>query len=161
MESLNKLIQTLQTMIDAHSRLLDLAKEKRGILVNGNAQELQSLIIRESSIVDEIQKLELIRKQFVQTYMFQIGQTGQSFTIEEVVHLQDDPQTKATLNRIAKQLRILIQEISYLNETNQQLIQTSLSYIQYSFGMYVPKEQSIGYGPNSAKRYSNLLDAKV
>ncbi|MDR7235705.1 flagellar protein FlgN [Neobacillus drentensis] len=161
MESLNKLIQTLEEMTDAHTRLLGLAEEKRTILVDGNIQELQSLINRESSCVNEIEKLEQKRMQFVQVYLAQKGLTGQSFTLEELINIQNDATTKTTLDYITNQLRGLIEKITQMNESNQQLIHTSLSYIQYSMGMLVRKEPSIGYGPYAKSRYSNMLDAKV
>jgi flagellar biosynthesis/type III secretory pathway chaperone len=161
MESLKEVIQTLETMIDAHTRLLGLAGEKRNILVDGNIQLLQSLVYREGLLVDEIQKLELQRSKFVQEYLGKRGLPGHSFTLEELIEIQDNASSKATLKNIAKQLRFLIQEITHLNESNQQLIHTSLSYLQYSIGMFVRKEPAIGYGPHAKNRYSNLLDAKV
>ncbi|WP_312470785.1 flagellar protein FlgN [Neobacillus sp.] len=161
MEALNKLIQTLETMTDAHRRLLDLAEEKRKILVDGNVQDIQSIINRESSCIDEIERLEQNRTQLVQAYMAQKGLTGQSFTLEDLINIQNDTTTKTTLHFIAKQLRGIVQKITLINESNQQLIQTSLTYIQYSMGMLVRKEPAIGYGPNAKNRYSNMLDAKV
>ncbi|MGG3564978.1 flagellar protein FlgN [Neobacillus rhizosphaerae] len=161
MEPLNTIIQTLETMVDAHKRLLDLAKGKRNLLVEGNIQGLQSQIHREALCVDEIQKLEQIRKQKVQEYMEQKGITDDSQTLEELIKLQQDNTYKAKLTSAAKQLRKLIQEISQINENNQQLIQTSLSFIQYSIGMFARKEPAIGYGPNAKNRYTSMLDAKI
>lgn len=161
MESLKELIQTLETMIETHTRLLNLAEEKRTILVDGNVVGLQSLINRESSCVVEIQNLEQQRKQLVQDYMVQKGLMGHSFTLEELINIQGDPSVKSSLNFIAKQLRILVQEITHLNKSNQQLIHTSLSYVQYSIGIHVRRETAIGYGPYATNRYSNMLDAKA
>lgn len=158
---MEKLVQTLTAMIDAHSRLLDFAKEKRTILVDGRVDGLQNLVIKENSCVNEIQKLEQHRKQSVQEYMTQRGKLGHSFTLEDCLEIAEDSVHKASIILLAKQLRQIIQELSHINESNQQLIQTSLSYIQYSFGIHVRKEPAIGYGPNAGKRYSNLLDAKV
>lgn len=161
MEPLNTIIQTLETMVDAHTRLLDLAKGKRNLLVEGNIQGLQSQIHREALCVDEIQKLEQIRKLKVEEYMKQMGIKGDSYTLEELTKIQQDNTFKAKLTNAAKQLRSLIQEISQLNESNQLLIQTSLSYIQYSIGMFAKKEPAIGYGPNAKNRYTSMLDAKI
>jgi flagellar biosynthesis/type III secretory pathway chaperone len=161
MESLKKLIQTMETMVDAHTRLVNLAKEKRNILVDGNIQGLQSLVNRESSCVDEIQKLEQQRMQQVKALLDQRGILGHNFTLEELIKNLDDTTSNASLNNIAKQLRPLIEKITHLNESNQQLLQTSLSYIQYSIGMHARKEPAIGYGPYATNRYSNLLDAKI
>jgi flagellar biosynthesis/type III secretory pathway chaperone len=161
MESPKKLIQTLETMVDDHKKLLELANEKRNFLVEGNVEGLRSLTHQESLFVEEIQKLEQQRIQFVQEYMNRRGLTGQFFTLEELFEVVDEPASKASLESIAKKLRLLIAEITHLNESNQQLIETSLSYIQYSFGLLVRKEPSIGYGPHATSRYSNMLDAKA
>ncbi|NHC42274.1 flagellar protein FlgN [Bacillus sp. MM2020_1] len=161
MEALKILIQTMETMVDAHRRLLDLAKGKITILVDGNIQELQSHVYREGLCVEEIQKLEQIRKQYVQVYMEQKGIQADSFTLEELIKVQKDESSRARFTKIAMQLREIIQEISKLNESNQKLIQASLSYIQFSIGMFAKKEPAIGYGPNAKNRYSNMLDAKI
>jgi flagellar biosynthesis/type III secretory pathway chaperone len=161
MEALKILIQTMDKMVDAHKQLLEMAKEKQTILVDGNIQELQSHVYREGLCVEEIQKLEQIRKQYVQVYMEQKGIQSDSFTLEELIEVQADEGSRITLTKIAKQLRVIIQEISNLNESNQKLIHASLSYIQYSIGMFAKKEPAIGYGPNAKNRYSNMLDAKI
>jgi Mg2+ and Co2+ transporter CorA len=161
MESLKHIIQTLETMIEAHTRLLHLAKEKRTILVDGQIPELKNLVYRESMCADEIQKLEQQRKRFVQEYMGEKGISSQTFTLEELINKQANAMAKSALTDIAKDLRTLVEEITHINESNQQLIQTSLSYVQYSIGVHVRKEPAIGYGPNSSNRYSNLLDAKI
>ncbi|WHZ05402.1 flagellar protein FlgN [Neobacillus sp. YX16] len=161
MEDVKNLIDNLEEMIDAHKRMLDLAKEKRTLLVEGNSDGLKAVVYRESSCVDEIQKLEQQRKQLVQEYMVNKGLSGQSFSLEELSNIQGSPFVRTTLQSISKQLHVIIREITQLNESNQQLIQASLSYVQYSMGMLVKKEPAIGYGPNAKNRYSNMLDAKI
>ncbi|MEH7308904.1 flagellar protein FlgN [Neobacillus drentensis] len=161
MEALKIIIQTMETMVDAHRRLHDLAIGKQTILVDGNIQELQSHVYREGMCVEEIQKLEQIRKQYVQKYMEHKGIHADSFTLEELIEVQADEGSRIVLTKIAKQLLAIIQEISLLNESNQKLIQASLSYIHYSIGMFAKKEPAIGYGPNARNRYSNILDAKI
>jgi hypothetical protein len=160
MESLKKIIQLLQTMIEAHTKLLALAKEKRSVLVEGDILGLQSVSNRESTCADEIQRLENERKEWVMHYLTEKGVQTSSPTLEELLKFVVSPAEKIQLTLAAKQLRMIIQEISHINESNQQLIQTSLSYVQYSIGLHVRKEPSIGYGPYASKRYRNLLDIK-
>lgn len=161
MNTLNKVIHTLEAMIAAHAQMLDLAKEKRNILVEGNIEGLQSLMLLEKKCADEIGELEQRRKEEVQAWMIQSGHPGHSFTLEELINVQNDAGAKSALHSIANQLRAQIQEIVELNEINQQLIQASISYIQYSIGLFVRNEPAVGYGPNATKRYANLLDAKI
>jgi flagellar biosynthesis/type III secretory pathway chaperone len=161
MDSFNKVIQTLETMNTAHARMLELANEKRDLLVEGNIQGLQHLIQLESKCADEIERLEQQRLREVQAFMMQSGLAGDSYTLEDLIKAVDDADRKSQLQSIAQALRSKIKAIAELNESNQQLIQTSISFIQYSVGLLVKNEPAIGYGPNATKHYANLLDAKI
>ncbi|WML39377.1 flagellar protein FlgN [Neobacillus sp. OS1-2] len=161
MNSMDKLIQTLEAMAATHTQLLDLVKEKRDLLVGGSIQGLTGLIQLENKCADKIQKLELERQEQVQLYLLQKGISGQSNTLEQLINIQDDAESKFKLQSIAKKLRGLVEAISQVNESNKQLIQASLSYIHYSIGMLIPNEPAIGYGPNAAKRTTSFLDAKI
>ncbi|WP_147535362.1 flagellar protein FlgN [Bacillus marasmi] len=159
--TLKNLIEILVSMVDAHKRLLDLTKEKRQVLIEGDHQNLLQMTHRENSIAIEIEKLENQRKQFVEEYLKTNGYRGTSFTLEEIIKLLNDAHIEATMTKIAKQLRTLVQEISTINKGNQQLIETTLAYLQYSMNMFIPKDTPVGYGPKSKNNQASLLDAKV
>ncbi|MHC0038125.1 flagellar protein FlgN [Pseudoneobacillus sp. C159] len=161
MDSIMAVINILNQQVETHKRLLDIAKEKRTILVEGHLESLQTIMLREGECVEKIQKLEEQRMQFVQKYIMTKGLKVSNYSLEELIQLEMVEPLKNRLQFIAKQLRELIEDITLLNESNQQLIQTSLSYIQYSIAMFVRKEPAIGYGPNNTNRYASLLDAKV
>lgn len=161
MDSFKKLIEILVSMVDAHTRLLDLTKEKRTILIKGDHKSLLQITHRENSCATEIERLEVQRQQYVEDYIAAKGYKSTSFTLEDMIALQTNPEIKTTLTAIAKKLRILVQEVAHLNKGNQQLIETSLSYIQYTIGMFVQNETPIGYGPKSKNGYASLLDAKI
>jgi flagellar biosynthesis/type III secretory pathway chaperone len=161
MASIMSVLKTLEQLVDAHKNLLDIMKEKRTILVEGNIDGLQSILLLESTWVDEIQKLEENRMQFVREYFSAKGLVSTNLSLEELLQIENDESIKNKLYSLAKQLRQFIKEISFLNESNQELIQTSLSYVQYTISMHLRKEPSIGYGPNNKNRYMSLLDAKV
>jgi flagellar biosynthesis/type III secretory pathway chaperone len=161
MTSIMSVLKTLEQLVEAHKNLLDIMKEKRTILVEGNIDSLQSILLLESTCVDEILKLEENRMQFVREYLSVKGLVSRNLSLEELLQIENDESIKNKLHSLAKQLRQLIKEISFLNESNQELIQTSLSYVQYTISMHLRKEPSIGYGPNNKNRYMSLLDAKV
>jgi flagellar biosynthesis/type III secretory pathway chaperone len=161
MDSIMSVLKTLEQLVETHNHLLDIMKEKRTILVDGNIDGLQSILLRESSLVDEIQKLEEQRIQFVQEYFLKRDLVSTNFSLEELLQIEGNESIKNKLHSLAKQLRQIIKEITILNESNQELIQTSLSYVQFTISMHLRKEPSIGYGPNNKNRYMSLLDAKI
>jgi flagellar biosynthesis/type III secretory pathway chaperone len=161
MDLIMSVLKTLEQLVETHNHLLDIMKEKRTILVDGNIDGLQSILLQESSLVDEIQKLEEQRIQFVQEYFLKRDLVSTNFSLEELLQIEGNESIKNKLHSLAKQLRQLIKEITILNESNQELIQTSLSYVQFTISMHLRKEPSIGYGPNNKNRYMSLLDAKI
>lgn len=160
-DSLEKLTQMLEKMVGIHQRLLDLAREKRVILVEGKISHLQNVVYQESLCVDQIQKLEEERKSQTERYIQETGGPLGSSTMDIILQSLGDQVEKYKLLTIVERLRDLVKEISHINQSNKQLIKISLSYIQYAIGMHVQKKPSIGYGPTSSGGYFNLLDAKV
>ncbi|WP_043930486.1 flagellar protein FlgN [Bacillus sp. EB01] len=161
MAPLTNLIDILEKMHEEHRQLLELAKEKREVLISGDTEMLQSLLSREARFLEAVGVLEREREQFVKDYQTNNGLEGTSYTLDELVGHVHQPFLKNRITAAASKLRNVIQELSQANKDNQQLIQTSLSYLHYSIGLFAGKEQTTGYGPNVKKRYSSLLDAKI
>lgn len=161
MESLKKLKQILRKMVDVHQRLLDLGREKRVILVEGKISLLQNVVNQESLLVDQIQKLEEERKHLIECYLQEAGVSPGSSTMDSIMQSLKDQLERSILLSIVEQLRALVKEINFINDSNQQLVQMSLSYIQYAIGIHIQRKPSIGYGSCSTRGYFNLLDAKV
>ncbi|MED3624006.1 flagellar protein FlgN [Neobacillus thermocopriae] len=161
MGSVKLIIRVMETLLEAHKKLLDVAKEERLALVNGDMSALRTILYRVNSCTDEIQQLEEERKRLIVEYLKENGHAGSGITVEEILDFLMDEEAKTNLNLIASQLRDVINEIRVINDSNQQLIQSSISYIQYSIGMFICKEPSIGYGPMKTNRFTSLLDAKI
>jgi flagellar biosynthesis/type III secretory pathway chaperone len=161
MESLLELKQTMTYLIETHQQLLDLARQKEAILVEGKVSNLQNIVGKESKLLDHVLKLEEKREQLMKQFLVEEGRTDHSLMMNQFVDLLGESEVKQSFTEKASQLREIIQELSRLNQNNQELIQMSLSYIQYSINILMPKEQSIGYGKKSTVRSAKLLDAKI
>ncbi|MDQ0199567.1 flagellar protein FlgN [Neobacillus ginsengisoli] len=161
MNALAKIKQTLSNMVDVHQQLLQLAQEKRAILVEGKVPKLQIAIGKESKYTDLIRHLEEQREQEVREFLSEIGLTIHSVTMDQLIKLVDDPLERSFLTKLTGQLRGIVHEVSQLNKNNQHLIEMALSYIQYSVNILMPKEPVIGYGMKSSVRSIKFLDAKV
>ncbi|CRK80923.1 flagellar protein FlgN [Neobacillus massiliamazoniensis] len=161
MELLLKLKQIVSTMLDSHQQLLQLAKEKQSILVEGNVSALQNVIGQEMKCTDFIHDLETLREQHIREILAEKGYHLQSITMEQFIPLLDDTEEKSHLTMLTGQLRKCVAEISRLNQNNQELIQMTLSYIQYSLNILMPKEPEIGYGQKSKASSIMFLDAKA
>lgn len=161
MESLLELKQIMTHLIENHQQLIDLAKQKQIVLVEGKVSELQNILIKENKNIDLIQNLEERRIKVVKGYVEDNSDMHNSLTMDQFIKLLKEPELKEWFETNSSQLINLIQELSLLNQNNQELIQMNLSYIQYSINILIPKEQSIGYGKKSQVRSAKLLDAKI
>ncbi|HJV44986.1 MAG TPA: flagellar protein FlgN [Bacillota bacterium] len=161
METLGKIKQTLEKMLVIHKRLLDLEKEKQMVLVNGDAKLLQNVINQESTLVEQIGKLEGERQQQVKQFASEKKLPSQISTVNDLIRCLDNQEEKSSLIQSAQQLTVLVEEIQQLVKSNQELIKLSLSYVQYSMGILIQREPAIGYGPRSSKGHVNFLDAKA
>lgn len=163
MTPLQNLLECLEHTCEAHNEMLKIAENKRKVLIEGDIATLQGLTIPESTLIEKIQSLESQREELVREYLNekQISGPKPTYTLDDVLVGEDHVFIKKRISQTAKKLRKIIGELSRLNEDNQQLIQASLSYLQYSIGLFARKEQAVGYGPNAVNRYSNLLDAKI
>lgn len=161
MNLMKQIIQLLVSMVEAHRQAAELEKAKKEVLIAGDFTELTQLLQRESEVVATISRLEDERIKAVSAYMNKQGAGGTRFTLEELLSVEKNPLIEETVQSLAKELRQLVEEINTLNETNRQLIESSLSYLEYSINMMIPKEPAIGYGPNKGNRHSSLLDAKI
>jgi flagellar biosynthesis/type III secretory pathway chaperone len=156
-----KLKQTLSNMVDAHQQLLQLAKEKRAFLIEGNVSKLEVVIGKESKYTEIIRKLDEQREQQVQQFMLEKSCVDGTYTMGKLIEMVDNLQEKYYFSSITENLKGIVHEISQLNKNNQQLIQMTLSYIQYSINILMPKEPMIGYGKKTKASSVKFLDAKI
>ena len=161
MNTLGKIKQTLEKMVAIYKRLLDLEKEKQRVLVNGDVKLLQNAINQESTFVEQISKLEDERQQQVKQFASEMKLPSHLSTVNDLIQFLDDQEERKSLIQCVQQLTGLVEEIQRLVKNNQELIKLSLSYVQYSMGILIQREPTIGYGPRSSKGHINFLDAKV
>jgi hypothetical protein len=147
--------------VDAHLQLLQLAKEKRVFLIEGNVSKLEIVIGKESKYTEIIRKLDEQREQQVHQFMLEKSCNDGTYTMGKLIQMVNESQEKDNLSMITEKLKGIVHEISQLNKNNQQLIQTSLSYIQYSINILMPKEPVIGYGKRTKASSVKFLDAKI
>ncbi len=159
METVKQVVQVLSEMVTAHKEAAAVIKEKQNVLIKGDIAGLQQLLQQESQLSSRIEELEGQRSEYVKQHMSMHGMVQEGTTLDELAATAA-PSDKQLLQSLAKELRSLVDDIISLNEKNRQLIEASLSYVHYSIGLLVPKEQPIGYGAGNG-RYASVLDAKI
>lgn len=155
MTSLNMLIEVLSDLYKSQVEMLELAKHKKQVLVNGDIDELNKIIQREASWIKMISKLEDDRMLVVQQFIHEEGYSSVEMTMFDLINVLKSPTEKEQLLNLQRKLSDTISEIHQLNDLNTELIEQSLNYISHSIELVTAEpKQSYTYSNPSMKNTS-------
>ncbi|MFS0783692.1 flagellar protein FlgN [Bacillus sp. 1P06AnD] len=153
------LIQHLDTLIKLHASLLKLADQKTDTIKNSDIAKLENLMNEEQKYIKAINQIENERQKAVAQLM---GQPEASLL--DVVENAEGPE-KEQLSKQRDQLLALTKQLKEANQLNQQLIYTSLQFVNLSLDMLRPRETDFNYqkpakaGSQQQKR--SMFDSKA
>lgn len=156
--SAQTIITVLEKLITLHKSLSQLADKKTTIIKEGNADALTALLIEEQKHVKAITQLENEREQAVLTFM-----SGKKFTLDEVIEVAE-PTEANTLQRLKEELLNEVMKLKQQNELNQQLLITSLQFVNLSLDLLQPYDRNYNYDKNnqeSPKKIKSMFDSKA
>ncbi|SDH79365.1 FlgN protein [Aneurinibacillus thermoaerophilus] len=132
MSELYKVVGILERLLAEHERMLKLAGYKKEVLIKGDMDELACILQVESRCMNTIQSLEQEREQQISLYFMRQGIHKETCYLSELIELADTPELKENLARCQKRLGDVIAELRTLNRLNQQLLQQSLAFINFT-----------------------------
>ncbi|WP_284036445.1 flagellar protein FlgN [Neobacillus sp. 114] len=153
---MNKLTVILQTLADLHESLLDTAKKKQRILIDGEINPLLAILSEEAKLVKKIKEADQVRTSLL----------GEQSSLSELIAQQPDGAKKEEWISLHQKLKQLIVELGQVNETNQQLIKQSLAFTNFMIEQMLPKSEDAGvYSSKAQSKEPNdsvrLFDAKA
>ncbi|OEF99502.1 hypothetical protein BHF71_08775 [Vulcanibacillus modesticaldus] len=144
MASFPRLIEVLMQIYQLQLEMLDLAKQKKQVLIDGSIEELSKIIHYESLWIKKVSKLEDERMKVVQQILNDNDIKADQITINDLINNLDSPDDKKRLEDIHGKLTKTIEEIQQLNDLNTQLIEQSLKYISHTINL-ITEDPSQGY----------------
>lgn len=156
--SAQTIITVLEKLITLHKSLSQLADKKTTIIKEGNTDALTALLIEEQKHVKAITKLENEREQAVLTFM-----SGKKSTIDDVIEVASTAEAD-TLRRLKEDLINEVMKLKQQNELNQQLLITSLQFVNLSLDLLHPHDRNYNYDKNnqeSPKKMKSMFDSKA
>ncbi|WP_339060499.1 flagellar protein FlgN [Tepidibacillus marianensis] len=168
MSTFQLLMNVLQDLDQIHIEMVELARYKKQVLIEGNVEELSRVMNLESQWVKQVGKLEEERVFVTQQLLQEKGLTIEEVTLLELAKILTSPKEKETINEMHTRLVKTVEEIKKLNDVNTLLIQQSLDYISNSIELVMGEPKpSFTYGnPASSKQKSSesrpgLFDQKA
>ncbi|WP_340005397.1 flagellar protein FlgN [Paenibacillus sp. FSL K6-0276] len=136
--SIQRLLESMQSLIELHEKLLVVAELKKQAIVKNDVSELTLTMSKESRILKEIEKQEAVRESVGQELMKEKGiKSRLELTVSELSRLVFDPEDKNKLLAARQELVTLLEKLKEVNELNQILISHSLSFVDYSLNLFI------------------------
>jgi len=132
---INTLIEILNEQASRYEDLLGLSLEKRDVIVANDIEGLQKITGLENILVSQNKKLEKRRIQAVADLAMVLNKKESELDLANLVDLLDGQTEQAELAAVRDRLRAALNELSYANAHNAELIGDALGYIDYSINV--------------------------
>lgn len=152
--SIQPLLETMNTLQEAHEALLELAGVKTEVLVSNNIDELNLIVNRENKWVRAIAEANQQRIQFIGSYLISRGYNpNPKITVSDLIKVIFKAEEKQALMEAQQKLLVTIEKLKSSNVINQQLIEQSLAFVDYSLDLIIgPPDDDVVYkNPNQTK----------
>ncbi|WAA12028.1 flagellar protein FlgN [Fervidibacillus halotolerans] len=141
------LIRILEKQLEIHTKLYDLAIKKVDIVKKGKIEALNELMKEEQKLISAIQMMENEReKELGRLYPAE----EKLPTISQCIQMADQEEGPI-LQHVYEQLLTTLQKMKQQNELNQQLIENSLQFVNFSLQLLRPRPESLTYNRNMGK----------
>lgn len=163
-KSVKQLIQALNQEYEIYKEVLEIAKKKRQIIVEGKIKDLDDITSKEQAMILSIGKLENIR----QSILKNIAKELEIDEVENISQLSKhlDTKSKEEVLAIREKFDDILNTIRDKNDLNNKLIKQSLEYIEFNKNLLTSLEnQGSTYGSSANEKdvniKKNLFDAKI
>ena len=127
-------ISILKKENEYYCDLIELAKKKREVIINGKVDELDKIVKLEQNMIFNIGQLEQAREQEVTKLCSAYNISTGSVTLTEMIE-KLQPEVKETVRVVQRKMTATLEELRTLNNINGELIQQSLEYIDFSVNL--------------------------
>ncbi|MFE5324117.1 flagellar protein FlgN [Paenibacillus sp. NPDC056579] len=161
------LIQTMTTLNDIHESLLELGERKKQVLIRNDVEQLMQIVAKENKLIKQINELDGQRVEAIGQYMIEKGyKPNPKVTVSDLTKIVFNVDDKKLLLGKQKQLMGTIQKLREMNQLNQQLIEHSLAFIEYSIDIIAgPPDNDFTYQKPQQQTYGSkrpgLFDTKA
>lgn len=165
--SIQPLLDTMDKLQEAHEELLELAQVKKQILISNDVDRLNIIVNKESKFVRGIAESNQERLQHISSYLISRGYNpNPKITIGDLIKVIFKAEEKQALSQAQQKLLETIQHLKQYNTLNQQLIEQSLAFIDYSVDLVLgaPEDDVIYRNPaltNSRTKRMGVFDSKA
>ena len=166
---IENLISVLTQENNEYIQLLNLSLDKTTVIVSGDVEKLQLMVVEEQKIVEKINKLEKSREENVKDIANVLNIPEWELKLDKLVKmLENQPKEQEELSRVRGAFKKTMNQLVKVNDNNKVLLQESIDMIEFELNlsrntMLAPATANYGkgaYGSAGAGIGSGLFDAK-
>lgn len=140
--SVQRIIESLTLLNDLHKQLLDIAEEKKQVIIKNDVEGLSQLMTKESRLLKQVAEAEGERQQMAQQFLQEKGIRSQlNLTVTEIARLVFQAEERMELLNIQRDLSDTLHKLKERNVILQELLQQSLSFVEYSLNLYMSRPE--------------------
>lgn len=134
-------ISCLENIQRLHTELLELAQEKKDVIIANDIPRLNQLVNKEGQLVRQLGEAETERVEAVNRFLVaRCYRPNPKVTVSDLIQLLFKAEEKRALMDIQSSLTEIASRLRSANDLNQQLIQQSLDYLNYSIDLLLSPE---------------------
>jgi flagellar biosynthesis/type III secretory pathway chaperone len=157
------MLEVLQEQARVYNAIRSLAEKKQERLLERDIPGLEKLVLAEEMLILESGRLEE-RRQTLSGPLAEGLTLCPDATLEDMCQAAGEPYA-GDLRAISREISTVLKDVSELNSLNQELIEASLTYVNYSLGILTgddsgtPVYGETGFGRRSTDQ-SRVLDRR-
>ncbi len=133
---IEELIDTLKKENEEYGKLLDLSKRKAAVIVARDIPALEKITDDEQIVVSAIGNLDAKRAQVTADIADVINKDVESLKLSVLIDLlSKQPGEQKALSEIHDKLKVTVDNVRSINESNRQLIEQSLEMVEFDLNM--------------------------
>ncbi|MBO5228900.1 MAG: flagellar protein FlgN [Lachnospiraceae bacterium] len=141
------LIENMITILEEeellHEQLIEIAREKTGIIIKNDVDALQQLTVKEQNIMEQILPLEKKREECTKDISIVLNKPFEGITVRLLIDMMEGkPEIQKRLANIHDNFMNVLKDLRTLNERNSMLIKESLDLIQFDLNLYTAMRQT-------------------
>lgn len=162
--SIERIIQSMNELYKHHQQLLELSKHKTELVKDGDMKQFQSLLAKERKTVRLMEQTEAKRIETVQAWYKENDLPLDDVTVTNLLSHLEEEKHKQELEQAAVNLAEVLMELKRQEKLNEDLIQQSMQFVQFSLNVMLPTIENINYGKkdeNSVATKRSVFDSKA
>lgn len=156
---IEELIDTLSEQNKIYENLLEIASKKKVAIIENNIPNLQEIIAQENTIVGRNIRLDRKRVELFNDMCTVLNK--KTITLSDIIETIKGQDGEKNLLEIKQKAEDILPKLKNLNDQNQELIQISIDYVDYSMNLIRGGAMGMPTYYDSAGNEINISDKKM